>query len=247
MSKPARTPLAWLRNSYLYPFYAVNAGIRRGVEAAARECSGGVLLDIGCGLRPYERLFGVERCFGFDLPHTPRPREQKRPDVWFDGSRIPVRDNAAEHVLCSAVLQYCYNPDAYMRELARILKAEGNLILVVPQSEALMEAPFDRYRFTLAGMEGLCEVHGLRILKATAAVGFWQTMAFHVNCMAVRSLLKRNRAAAALVCSPLGLLTQSVAAVLDRFTAYDEDANSWIVHARKSVVGRGGTLPPAAH
>lgn len=226
--------MKFLRRTYWYPFYAVNEGIRRGVARAAAGCSGGTLLDIGCGTRPYDDLFAVDRRFGFDLLGSPRPIDKKRPDVWFDGATIPIRDNSAQHLLCAAVLQYCRNPDRYMGEFARILQSGGNLILVAPQSEALTEEPFDRFRYTLAGIRDLCATHSLQVVEAWPAVGFWQTMAFHVNCMAVQTILKRNRLLAMLVCPPLAMATQTAAAVLDRFTAYDSDTNSWIVRAVKS-------------
>jgi SAM-dependent methyltransferase len=232
-----------LRNSFFFPFHAVNAGIRRAVVNASAGCSGGTLLDIGCGLRPYEDLFPVDRYFGFDLLDSPRPPGQKLPDVWFDGETIPVRDNSAQHVLCTAVMQYCLDPHSFMRELVRILKPGGNLILVVPQSEALMEAPFDRYRYTLCGVQHLCAAHGLRILRAQAAVGFWQSMAFHLNCMVVRSMLRHGRLPALLICGPLGFMTQSLAAILDKFTAYSEDTNSWVVRAIKTGVTQEVAIP----
>jgi SAM-dependent methyltransferase len=226
MTSSERRRGAWsraFRNSYFYPFHA-----------------GGTLVDIGCGLRPYEDLFAVDRYWAFDLPNTPRPPDQKRPHVWFDGVRVPVRDNSAEHVLCTAVLQYCVNPAEYVRELARVLKPGGTLVLAAPQSEPLMEAPFDHFRYTLSGLQELCAREGLRVEQAQASVGFWQTMAFHFNCMAVRSMLRRGRLPAMLVCPPLGLATQCLAAILDKFTAYDEDTNSWVLRAVKT----GSSGPP---
>jgi SAM-dependent methyltransferase len=235
--RDAGTGRHWLRNTYFYPFHAVNAGIRRAVANTGAGCSGGTLLDIGCGLRPYENLFTVDRYFGFDLPDSPHPQNHKRPHVWFDGITFPVRDNSAQHILCSAVLQYCSDPHSYLRELTRILKPGGNLILVAPQSEPLTEAPFDRYRYTLSGIRCLCAAQGLRILQAQPSVGFWQTMAFHLNSMAVSSMLRRGRLTAMLVCSPLGFATQSIAAILDKFTTYNDDTNSWVVRAIKPVIG----------
>jgi SAM-dependent methyltransferase len=242
-SQQPRTWRSSLRNSFFFPFHAVNAGIRRAVVSNSTDCSGGTLLDIGCGLRPYEDLFAVDCYFGFDLRDSPRPPFQKLPDVWFDGVIVPVRDNCADHLLCTAVMQYCLDPHSFMQELVRILKPGGNLILVVPQSEALMEAPFDRYRYTLFGVQHLCAAHGLRILRAQAAVGFWQSMAFHLNCMVVRSMLSHGRLAAMLICVPLGFITQSLAAILDRFTSYSEDTNSWVVRAIKPGVSQEVAVP----
>src|SRR5579872_1093495 len=89
-----------LRQSYLYPFHAVNEGIRRAVAEVAVGCRGGTLVDVGCGTRPYESLFPVERWLGFDLPESPHPLHQKRANVWFDGVALPVRDHSVQHVLC---------------------------------------------------------------------------------------------------------------------------------------------------
>jgi SAM-dependent methyltransferase len=132
------------------------------------------------------------------------------------------------------VLQFVPDPAACLRELCRILRPGGNLIFSVAQSEPVMEPPFDCYRFTINGIRAMCQAQNLTIVDAQASVGYWQTMAFHFNCMVVRSLLRRSRAAAFGVAAPIGLATQSVARLLDGMTTYDDDVNAWVVHAVKT-------------
>jgi SAM-dependent methyltransferase len=227
-----------LRRSYFYPFWAVNQGIRRAVASVAGNFVGGTLVDIGCGERPYREMFRVDRYFGFDLFSSGRPVEMKLPDVWFDGIRIPVRDEAADHVVCTGVLQLVPDPRAYLHELNRILKPGGNLVFSVAQSEPVMEPPYDCYRFTINGIRAMCKSEGFEIQVARPSVGYWQTMAFHVNCMTVRSLLARSRKAAFVIATGVGFVTQSVAHLLDAFTSYNDDVNAWIVHVQKAELAR---------
>lgn len=64
----------------------------------------------------------------------------------------PVADTSYDTVLCSEVLEHLADPAAALREINRVLKPGGKLILSVPFLGRLHEEPHDYYRFTKHGL-----------------------------------------------------------------------------------------------
>jgi SAM-dependent methyltransferase len=207
--------------------------LRRQVARFAAAIKGGTLVDVGCGSRPYESLFDVDRYIGIDLIVSGRPFEWKKADIWFDGARLPFRSASVDHVLCTGAFEHTTDPYGYMGEIVRIMRPRGNLILSVPQSEPTFEVPYDRYRFTIHGLRDLCQAHGLTLAGAYPSVGYWQSLAYHLNTMVALSLLPRSKVLAMLLSAGTSVVTQSLAWVLDIFTKYDRDVNAWVIHAVK--------------
>ncbi len=56
-----------------------------------------------------------------------------------DARALPVRDNIAELVVCAEVLEHIGNHMACLREIYRVLKPEGILMLSTPQPFSLLE------------------------------------------------------------------------------------------------------------
>jgi SAM-dependent methyltransferase len=220
-----------LKRTWLYPYAAVNSGLRRAVREFSAGVRGGVLLDVGCGKRPYQEFFPVENYIGIDVPVSGRPTSSKNPDLWFDGRRFPLESASVDHVLCTQVLQHVLDPHLFFAELQRVMRPNGHLILSAPQTEPSMEIPFDRYRFTIDAIRDLCRDHQFKIVSERPAIGFWQTIAFELNTFLVLTLLPKNRSVAVLVCSTSALLTQALAWGLDHLTKYDRHVNAWVVHA----------------
>src|SRR3954471_14690597 len=75
---------------------------RRLVSAIGRSvsASGGTWLDIGCGKRPYESLFGGHAYVGIDVPVSGRRPDLKLADVYYDGLNLPLRSGSVDGVLC---------------------------------------------------------------------------------------------------------------------------------------------------
>jgi SAM-dependent methyltransferase len=139
--------------------------LRRAVAAfAAGLPTGGAVLDVGCGARPYENLFPDSSYTGIDVEHSGRSADYKRPDVYFDGLSIPYDEASFDSVICTQVLEHSVDPDALLREMCRVLRPGGRLLITVPFMWGLHEVPFDFRRYSMFGLPRVVEAAGLRVL-----------------------------------------------------------------------------------
>lgn len=129
------------------------------------------MLDVGCGYQPYRRLFShVERYVGLDAPGSGLV------DVGGDALALPFRGAAFDTVLCNQVLEHVPEPATLLREVGRVLKPAGTLLLTAPQTWGLHHEPNDFYRYTKYGLRYLAENNGLRVVDIAATCGMWTTV-----------------------------------------------------------------------
>jgi SAM-dependent methyltransferase len=125
--------------------WSLNDAALRAIAPRAR----GRLLDVGCGDKPYEGIFrpyvteyiGVEHEATF--AETSADSHAVRPDVLYDGQRLPFEDKSFDTVLNVQVLEHTPHPGALVKEMGRVLKNDGVLILTAPFSFRLHEEPHD--------------------------------------------------------------------------------------------------------
>jgi SAM-dependent methyltransferase len=87
--------------------------------------SGIDVLDVGGRIQPYRTLIGskARNYIGLDLQF------EGTVDVVASAEQIPIRTESLDLVLCNDALQYVFDPPAAMREMYRVLKPGGQLIL----------------------------------------------------------------------------------------------------------------------
>lgn len=135
------------------------------LENSLQSCSTfvkGTLLDVGCGRRPYEKTFfaAAEKYVGMDYLS-----DRSKPDIIGSAQAIPVPDNSFDTVTSTEVLEHVPDPLKAMREMCRVLKPGGYLILTTPMFWPRHEVPYDYYRHTYDGLLHLVKESGLELTK----------------------------------------------------------------------------------
>jgi SAM-dependent methyltransferase len=175
----------------------------------------GTWLDLGCGSRPYESMFDVEHYVGLDVPVSGHPPVSKHHDLLFDGNNLPVRSGTIDGVLCTQVLEHTANPEGLLREIWRVLKPGGSLVMTAPFVWEEHEKPYDFFRFTEHGLRHLLDRGGFHVMamrKTTGSIeALAQTCAIYVLNNLRLPIRGFGRAMTALVCAPIqifGLVAQ---------------------------------------
>jgi len=144
------------------PFYLARRALRGEIAALGSKLTG-TLVDIGCGVKPYLPLFPGCSYIGLEVPVASRYGSAKNADVYFDGRSIPLVDGCADVVLCTQVLEHVFEPDALLREIRRICRPGGRLLLTVPFVWDEHEQPYDYARYSSFGLAYLLRRHGFRV------------------------------------------------------------------------------------
>ncbi len=124
-----------------HPYAARFRVVTRMVDRLAPS----TVVDIGCGTGDYCTLFDAEDVDYLGLDLSEGMVEQCRqlyPNHTFEvgnADQIEVPDAHADLVLNVAVLEYYADPLPQMREMVRITKPGGTLIVVVPNSDYLSD------------------------------------------------------------------------------------------------------------
>lgn len=131
---------------------------------AARLRPGSRVLDAGAGMLAFKPLFAGFTYAAFDKAPA------QGLDFTADAAAIPRSDGAFEAVICSAVLEHAQDPAAVLKELLRVLKPGGKLLITVPHIHFIHGEPEDYLRFTGYGIRRYAEQAGF-IVRSVEPVG----------------------------------------------------------------------------
>ncbi|MGH7771558.1 MAG: class I SAM-dependent methyltransferase [Candidatus Binatia bacterium] len=146
-----------------YPFLSAALLLERdNLSGLLLRYASGLLLDIGAGVSPYQESLSslVDHYFSLDISVR-----SAHLDCLGHIERLPFKDEIADTVLCTQVLEHVPHPQLALKELWRVMKKGGRLILTTPHLSRIHEAPHDYFRFTEYGLRLLCEESGFRILS----------------------------------------------------------------------------------
>lgn len=153
---------SWL-GIFLNPFYFARRGLADAMMGYSKSLSG-VLLDVGCGTKPYQSLFDVDEYVGLDI-ESENSRKRAIADYFYDGISFPFPDEKFDAVLCNQVLEHVFNPDQFLGEINRVMKPSAKMVLTVPFVWDEHEQPYDYARYSSFGLKALFERNGFRVLQ----------------------------------------------------------------------------------
>lgn len=162
-------------------------------------------------------------------------------DFEADVSDMPFEDGSYDLVLNTQVLEHVRNPGKVVRELGRVLKPGGLLILTTPQSSPLHNLPWNFFNFTNLGLRLLMEEAGLEIEKEAAQGGHFALLAFelHWTVQEIRRspLPKPFKLPMVLAAQALfGFLLKVPLVWLDRFDREPLNTMGWNLRCRKPAI-----------
>ena len=142
------------------------------LEKALKNYACGILVDIGCGEKPYAAMVRpfVKQHIGVD--HKETLHSMNNVDMIGTAYDTTLPNEAADTILCTAVLEHLERPSDALREMYRILRPGGHVILSAPLFWHLHEEPRDFYRYTKYGLHYLFETNGFEIVELKPLSGF---------------------------------------------------------------------------
>ena len=133
-------------------------------------------LDVGCGESPYSKYFPNR--VSFDLEYT------EGANLIADVNDLPFKNESFEQILCSEVLEHLEVPERGVKEMERVLKKNGKLIITTRFLFPLHNEPQDFWRFTKFGLEKMFK--GWKIEKLEGDTGDLMSLASVMQRFAFR-------------------------------------------------------------
>ncbi len=145
------------------PFYFARKGLLTHIQELAKYVQGKTL-DVGCGRKPYQQLFNSSEYIGLEID-TPLNRQNEKVDYFYDGTTFPFIDGEFDSIVINQVLEHVFNPEVFLKEVKRVMKDGGVLLLTAPFVWDEHLQPYDFARYSSFGMKWLLENNGFEIVE----------------------------------------------------------------------------------
>jgi SAM-dependent methyltransferase len=204
---------------FINPFFFLRKGLHKHIRKNSHYIHG-MLLDFGCGRKPYKNLFTVDQYVGVDIEVSGHSHTNSEIDVFYDGKTIPFPDKTFDSFLCSEVFEHLFNMEEILTEIHRVTKPGGRGLITVPFAWPEHEVPYDYARYTSFAMRTILEKKGFNILSLEKNGHFFECivqlttlytyMLFHTRSQTLNTLCTF------LFISPLNIVGYLLAAVFPK-------------------------------
>ena len=167
-------------------YYFLISDIKEALENFAR----GNFLDLGCGNKPYETIYKplTERQTGCDAIQS----DKNRVEVICLATDLKFENNMFDTILCTQVMEHVYDHKTMLKEIFRVLKPGGHIVLTVPFAWELHEEPHDYFRYTPHALKELFTLAGMQVDYIKPNGGKWAAIYQLRNNMLYHSFRTRK-------------------------------------------------------
>ena len=159
---------------FINPLYFVRRGIYKGIVKNASFMKG-LLLDFGCGKKPYQMLFNVYGYVGLEIWRDGQAGSGKTVDVFYDGKTLPFLNDSFDSIFTSEVFEHIFNVDHVLSEIHRVMKPGGYILITLPFVWEEHEAPWDFARYTSYAISHILNQSGFDIVVIDKSSNYIET------------------------------------------------------------------------
>ena len=164
----------------------------------------GALLDLGCGKVPLYAAYAAHvddvTCVDWAPgEHIDLPCDLSQP--------LPFDDARFDTIVLSDVLEHMPEPELVWREMTRVLRPGGKVIMNVPFYYSVHAHPHDYYRYTGFALERFVKINGLNLICLLPVGGLVEILA---------DLFAKAFSKLPLIGSPMAMATQCVVGAFGR-------------------------------
>lgn len=206
----------------------------------------GVVLDAGCGDKKWQEYI-PKRSKYVSLDYLPvssdSPWRVSFPKINADATNLPIRENSVDSVINVFVLEHVKSPPLLIRELARVIKPGGLLLLAGPGDILMTHGePNCYFNMTKWAYNMYLKECNMEILEEYYPVKFWMSLFVLIYQKLVRNDIYNRHSTLKLLQIPVFLISLFVspplnllAYLLDVITPFDTRGyNTYMVLARKT-------------
>jgi SAM-dependent methyltransferase len=203
------------------PFHHARKSLHYHILSCADRVAGKTL-DVGCGQKPYEKIFASTEYVGLEVD-TPEARENKKADYFYDGSTFPFDDLHFDSVVSNQVFEHVFTPDIFLSEVNRVLKVDGILLMTVPFIWDEHEQPYDFGRYSSFGMNYLLKKHKFEIVSYKKSLNDIRIIFQLINAYLYKVIKIDNKWIKFLLLTPFFAIFNVLGELLYRFFPKNDD------------------------
>ena len=209
--------------------------LKKGILNSKRYIKG-VCLDIGSGNSPYKKYLinQIDEYIAVDKQETHKHMFSNSKEKFKDADikNLPFKDNYADTILLTQVLEHIDDPFKALDEVYRVLKKDGILILSVPFIYQTHAAPYDFYRFSEFALRNIIKKYEFKEIEFIHQ-GFLGTTVVSIINGFVWEIASRNKFLRNTLLLPLLLMFFSISnilgLILDRIENRNFTPNFWLI------------------
>lgn len=202
----------------------------------------GTLLDFGCGQKPYQSLFkNITEYKGIDFKNYSINKDfkEKEPDCYFKDDYLntlilPFEDNSFDNAVSFQVLEHHKNPKKMIKEIFRITRPNGYILITAPFLGGIHEEPYDYQRFTKYGLIELFKQHNCQILEIKEQGSLFSVISMLLNEY-LNSFAAKNKLSYffAVLIYPLFLFFQYISLIMDKIFTSNKIFLNYLILVKK--------------